>query len=277
MNNELKVRKPFFFRIVKKPFFGRYQKPWRWPSDYLKKDEWEQVRFVSRSHSVISGLYGPADNGPAKGTIVCCHPMGTIAKGFFLRNGIADRFRAHGYNVLLFDFNGFGESTDGDLYLYKDIMAAGLYAKERGGNLPVGIYGISFGAAMAVCSFSKSNNPFSAAVMESPFTTLGEYWAKFPVPSMVLHACNFIFPRREKKIRPIHHADKIKNTAGILWVYSDTDRDTPLEMGERFRSVCNVESSMLVIHGAKHAFCYETDRETFFNAASGFFDRHLTA
>ncbi len=275
MNHIEKIRKPFFFRIVKKPFFGRYQKPWRWPSDYTKQKEWNQVKFISQSHSIISGLYAESKTNNQKGTIVCSHPMGIIAKGFFLKNGIADRFRTHGYNVLLFDFNGFGESTDGDLFLNEDIVAAGLYAKGINPNLPVGIYGISFGASMSVCAFSKENNPFKAAVMESPFTTLGEYWGKFPIPSIVLKACTLFFPEKERRVRPIHHVDKINNTTNILWIYSDTDSDTPVEMGIRLREKCNIESEMLIISGAKHAYCYDTDRETFFNGAISFFDRYL--
>jgi len=275
MNHIETIKKPFFFRIVKKPFFGRYQKPWRWPSDYKKQDEWLEVKFASESHSIISGLYAESRSSTCKGTIVCSHPMGIIAKGFFLKNGIADRFRDHGYNVLLFDFNGFGESSDGDLFLNEDILAAGLFAKKTNPDLPVGIYGISFGAAMSVCSFSKENNPYMAAVMESPFTTLAEYWKKFPVPAMVLKACTVIFPEKEKKVRPIHHVDKIRNTKSILWIYSDTDTDTPAEMGVRFTDACNIESQMLIIPDAKHAYCYETDRETFFKTVINFFDFNL--
>lgn len=275
MNNIENIKRPFFFRIVKKPFFGRYQKPWRWPSDYSSRDEWRPVNFASGSNSIIRGLYAESKSSSPKGTIVCSHPMGTMAKGFFLKNGIADRFRLHGYNVLLFDFNGFGESTDGDLFLNEDILAAGLFARDLNPGLPVVIYGISFGAAMSVCALSKENNPYLAAVMESPFTTLEEYWSKFPIPSLVLKACTTIFPERERRVRPIHHADKIKNTAGILWIYSDTDTDTPVEMGLRFRKACNVESQMLVIPGARHAYCYDTDREKFFNAVISFLDTYL--
>jgi alpha-beta hydrolase superfamily lysophospholipase len=275
MNHIEKIRKPFFFRIVKKPFFGRYQKPWRWPSDYTNREDWKPVKFTSQSSSLIRGLYAEAKTSDIKGTIVCSHPMGIIAKGFFLRNGIADRFRNHGYNVMIFDFNGFGESTDGDMFLNEDIAAAGLYARSINPGLPVGIYGISFGASMSVCAFSRENNPYKAALMESPFTTLGEYWGKFPIPSLVLKACTFIFPEKERRVRPIYHVGKIKNTTNILWVYSDSDTDTPVEMGIRLRDKCNIESQILIIPGARHAYCYDTDRETFFNAAIDFFDRHM--
>lgn len=274
-NSELAVRQPFFFRLFKKPFFGRFQKEWRWPSGYIERSSWEPVKFISMTHSIISGLYGPAIKMKPKGTIVCCHPMGTMAKGFFLKNGIADRFRIEGYNILLFDFNGFGESTDGNFYLNKDILAAGLYAKEKDSSLPVGLYGISFGAAMALCAFSKINNPYKAAVLESPFTTLAEYWSKFPIPSMVLKTGSTILPWKEREVRPIYHAERIKNTTDILWIYSDTDTDTPLDMGRRFMETCNINSQLMVIPGAKHAYCYEQDKDTFFYAAKTFFNRHL--
>ena len=44
---------------------------------------------------------------------MCAHPMGVEAKGYYLKHGHGMALRQGGFNVLLFDFNGFGESGNG--------------------------------------------------------------------------------------------------------------------------------------------------------------------
>lgn len=87
--------------ILRKPFFGRFEVSWTWPSpDDAAK--WERFTFESPAGARLVGLWGPAE-GSANATLVLAHPMGKAAKGFWLRQGHADLFRCSGFNVLLFD------------------------------------------------------------------------------------------------------------------------------------------------------------------------------
>src|SRR5688572_26397595 len=92
---------------MKKPFFGRFMQPWRWPAD-VSTAGWERFAIASPSGSRLATLMKQAPEG--RGVVVCAHPMGLAAKGFWLRQGHADALLAAGYHVLAFDFNGFGES-----------------------------------------------------------------------------------------------------------------------------------------------------------------------
>ncbi|EQD33969.1 dipeptidyl aminopeptidase/acylaminoacyl-peptidase-like protein, partial [mine drainage metagenome] len=124
-------------RLLRKPFFGRYEAPWVWPPGSVEA-EWERVTFQSANGAHLVGLWGLAE-GDVIGTLVLAHPMGKAAKGFWLRNGHTKLFRRSGFNVLAFDFNGFGESEAASFDYPADILAAGLWAQDRQPSLPVGL------------------------------------------------------------------------------------------------------------------------------------------
>src|SRR6476469_9428 len=96
-------------RVGKKLFFGRFQKKWRWP-DSVPETDWERVTFPSATGVRLAGVFGAARGEHPEGAVVLAHPMGTAAKGFWLKQGHGDLLRNAGFHVLAFDFNGFGES-----------------------------------------------------------------------------------------------------------------------------------------------------------------------
>jgi pimeloyl-ACP methyl ester carboxylesterase len=85
-------------RVLRKPFFGRFEVPWQFPRD-ASESRWERITFAGAKGARLSGLIGRADSPPI-GSLVLAHPMGKAAKGFWLRHGHADLFRRAGFNVL---------------------------------------------------------------------------------------------------------------------------------------------------------------------------------
>ncbi|WP_157497191.1 hypothetical protein [Hahella ganghwensis] len=100
-----------FYRYFKKPFFGRFERPWQWP-DNVDQTQWRPFRVASRSGATLSGLLGESDQPDIKGAVLMVHPMGAIAKGFWMKNGHTEFLRRAGYHVMVFDLNGFGESSN---------------------------------------------------------------------------------------------------------------------------------------------------------------------
>jgi pimeloyl-ACP methyl ester carboxylesterase len=115
-------------RIVAR-FVIRRRAGWRWPEG-VERTSWERLRIPSASGVELAGLFGRA-HGPAKGAVVCVHPLGAAAKGFFLQSGRAHALRRGGFDVVLFDFDGFGESPQGDRNYAADLRAAAAYARKR--------------------------------------------------------------------------------------------------------------------------------------------------
>lgn len=268
-----------FYALVKKPFFGRYQKPWRWPQR-IDPSSWIKIQFDNGRGTPLAGLYGPAASPQAKGNVVCAHPMGTEAKGYFLKQGHADMLRRHGYNVLLFDFNGFGESQNGDFMYPLDIVAAGRELRARAPGLPLGVFGVSFGAAWLLCALAEEGHGFEAAVAESAFTTLDEFWRPYPVAYAVLKVINQLMPRLRVRLRPVVRIGQISGVSSLLLIHGERDVVTPPQMGERFAAACALPAerrSLWIVPGAEHIKARAAGPEAYDERVVRFFDEGLRA
>jgi pimeloyl-ACP methyl ester carboxylesterase len=236
------MKRNFLYRWLKAPFFGKYRKPWIFPQ-MEKMQDWEKLTIASGSNARLAALFGPALARPATGNVLLAHPMGADAKGFFLKDGHARFLRENGFNVLLFDFNGFGESQEGNFRYMEDVLAAGRELSRLAPGLPAAVVGTSFGGSWALCALSMPGHGFSAAVIEGAFTTLKEFWRRYPLANLVLTALTVLLPKLEQSLRPIAQVRSIQRLRKILFVYSEGDRAAPFEMGERLFRECNLPHS----------------------------------
>ncbi|MBS2023967.1 MAG: alpha/beta fold hydrolase [Deltaproteobacteria bacterium] len=264
------------YRLLKKPFFGRYQKPWRWPAQ-VPDAGWERVRIDSESGAKLHGLFARA-HGPARGAVVCAHPMGVDAKGFFLKRGHAELLRDNGYDVLLFDFNGFGESPSGNFSYPLDVIAAGRKLQELSPGQPLGLMGASFGAAWSMCALARPDHPFQAAALECPFTTLDEYWIRYRIPYYTLKTLNVLLPRIAAELRPIVQIARLSPLQELLLIYGDRDDVTPAQMGQRFAAACSLPKekvTLWTIPGAEHTKAFTHAPEEYRERVLALFARTL--
>lgn len=250
-------------RILRKPFFGRFEVPWTWP-DAGEEAKWERVELRSGNGARLAGLWGPAQ-GEAMGTLVLAHPMGKAAKGFWLRHGHAALFRRSGFHVLLFDANGFGESEPRSFDYPSDILAAGQWAQARHPALPVGLVGASFGAGWGLCSMAREGSPYRAAVLEAAFPTLPDFWRHYPVAYATLRASQVVWPAMERRLRPELEATKVRGRPAVLLVYGDQDIYTPPEHGRRLLRALEsaTDAQMCVIPGIGHTYAYRDASEAY--------------
>jgi predicted alpha/beta-fold hydrolase len=242
-----------FYKIIKKPFFGKYMVAWKNPLSEQVKNEWKEIFVESKSGATLTCLYASTKNTPAKATIVLGHPMGKEAKGYFLKHGYTDLLRDNGFNVLVFDINGFGESGIGNFSFFEDIIAVSIKAKSITPDLPIGYHGISLGGQMATIAFADIEHRYDFAIIESAATTLQEFWKKFPSAFYVLKFMYLFVPRYGQKISMIDRIAEVKKLQSILFIYSKTDTWVPFSMGERFNNNCNVQSSLWAVENAEHA------------------------
>ena len=236
------MKRKFLYRWLKAPFFGKYRKPWIFPQVENTQD-WEKLTIASGSNARLAALFGPALARPAAGNVLLAHPMGADAKGFFLKDGHARFLRDNGFNVLLFDFNGFGESQEGNFSYMEDVLAAGRELRRLAPGLPAAVVGTSFGGAWALCALSRPGHGFSTAVIEGAFTTLKEFWRRYPLANLVLTAISTLLPKLEQSLRPIAQIRSVQGLRRILFVYGESDRAAPVEMGERLFRACNLPQS----------------------------------
>jgi fermentation-respiration switch protein FrsA (DUF1100 family) len=240
------------YKLIKKPFFGPYMVKWKNPLTENEKMNWKQYIIKSKSNSEITGLFANGKN-KIKGTIVLGHPMVKPAKGYFLKNGYTEILRENGYNVFVFDFNGFGESKTGNFSFFYDIIAVGNKVKEIAPNLPIGYHGISLGAMWSIIAFTEKNSPYNSAIIESAPTTLDEYWVKYPFAYKILKTMNYIFPKYKKKINMLERFSEIQNLKSILLIYSKKDEITPISMAKKFMNKSIIPIELYTVDNANHA------------------------
>ncbi len=239
------------YKLLKKPFFGNFMVKWRNPLSENEQKDWQQIKVQSKSGGTIFGLFSRVNN--AKATIVLGHPMGKEAKGYFIKNGYTDLLRNNGYNVLIFDINGFGESSHGNFSYFEDIIAISIKAKELTPELQIGYHGISMGGQWATISFTDNSHCYDFAIIESAATTLDEFWIHFPIPYKVLKISNIFLPRYKQRIKMIDRIKEAKKLKSVLFIYSASDAWTTVSMGERFQKNCPVDAEIWTVEDAKHA------------------------
>ncbi|SFF02618.1 Alpha/beta superfamily hydrolase [Chitinophaga sp. CF118] len=240
------------YKLIKKPFVGSFMVKWRSPLTEEEKIDWQEVSAKSKSGGIIKGLFAKARTPQPKATILLGHPMGKEAKAFFLKNGYTDLLRDNGYNTLIFDFNGFGESTNGSFSYFEDVLAIAAEAQKITPDLPMGYHGISLGGQWAIISFADQSHPFKFSIIESASTTTEEFWIKYPVAYKMLKVLNFFLPRYAKKIRPVERIKEAKNLESLLLIYSYADELTPVEMGERLKANSPVPTELWTVKDAPH-------------------------
>lgn len=198
-------------------------------------------------------MFARAKGEKARATVVLGHPMGKEAKGYFLKRGYTDLLREEGFNVVIFDLNGFGESSHGSFSYFEDIVAIGIKAKALTPDLPVGYFGISLGASWATIAFADETHPYDFAVIESAATSLPEFWVHFPVAYKALKVFSFLVPKYAKKLVMIERIKEAKRLRALLLIYCRKDRWVPLEMGKRFERNSPVPTRLWVAERGRHA------------------------
>ena len=259
-------------RIGKKLFFGRFQKPWRWPQQVSESD-WDRVSFRSGNGARLAAVFGSARKEPAHGAVVLAHPMTVTAKGFWLKQGHAELLRNAGFHVLAFDFNGFGESESANFDYPSDVIAAGHYLRDRV-SMPVGVIGCSFGAGYSLCAMEREDHPFRAAVLEGTFPTLPDYWRPYPLPHMALRISQVVYPRLERTLRPLRAATQLKSKPHVLLIHGDADTITPIAAGHQLREAMSGHASVDVwtVPGADHTLALRAQPDDYARRVIDFLD-----
>lgn len=266
-----------FYRWFKKPFFGRFVRPWRWPEN-TDQSQWQYRAIESKSGSILSTLTALAHTPEAKGAVLMVHPMGTIAKGFWLKHGHGELLRKSGYHVMVFDLNGFGESTSTTMDYPLDVLAAGNLLQIIFPDLPIAVLGASMGASMSICAMSHVRHPFKAAIIESAFPTLLHFWSRYPVPKLGIQLTKLIYPAGERRMHPVYAAKHLVGHPSILLLYGDKDIYTPIKDGRLlFDALSRVtHTEFWQVKDAEHTLAYQTQTDEYANKVITFLDKHLS-
>lgn len=265
--------KKLFLTLLKKPFFGRFRVPWKNPLTEEQAVHWSPLEIPSKTGAVLQLLWRQTDN--ARGTVILGHPMGKAAKGVFLKNGHAQRLIDKGFNVMLFDFNGFGESGMGSFYYFEDVEAVVEKTKSLAPDLPLGYHGISLGGMWVSPYLSREHNLIDYAIIESASTSLPEFWKHYPLAYKVLMFSFALMPKKAEYLKPINHMSELKGVKEIFFIYSDSDIYTPAEMGERMHAEATIKKNLWIAQDAEHALIFKKYENVYWDKVIGFFEKNM--
>lgn len=197
---------------------------WKNPLPKKETETWSKTWLASKSRAEIRVWYKSTSQEKPLATIVLGHSMGKPAKAEFLKTNYAQDLIVHGFNVVLFDFNGFGESSMGNWMFHHDVIAVRDFAHSSFPNTPLYYHGISFGSNWGTVVLTEEDNSFQKIILESSPVNLPEFWIHFPVAYKVLKIFYAIAPFYKRYANFEEHLKNTKNCDEILLITSDTDK-----------------------------------------------------
>ncbi len=213
----------------------------------------ERVGLKTPSEPTLVGWFLPA-NGPPRGTILFLHGN---AENISTHLAAVHWLPAEGYQVFLFDYQGYGESEGSATveHLYADTARAISYLNSRPDVIDQRLFllGQSLGASLAlyVAAQPEFATTFRAVVAESPFAgyrdiareKLSSVWLGFPLQWPL----GFLVDDTFSPNRVMH-----KIQVPVLLLHGTRDRIVPprhsAELCEQLKTLCE----RWVVEGAEH-------------------------
>lgn len=229
--------------------------------------QYEDVQFKTADGLLLHGWFLPA-RGDARGTILFLHGNAEnisthIASVYWLP--------AHGFNVFLPDYRGYGRSqgTPSLAGIQEDIDSSMRYLLGRRDVDPerLIVFGQSLGGALAIhyVAHSAQRRHIRALVTESAFASyrdiarekLAAFWLSWPLSRPLAYTVDDAFS-------PIHSIAAISPTP-VLIIHGENDAIVPVEHAQRLYQAAKPPKDLWIVPNAGHiqALRYESVRKRF--------------
>ncbi|HZH14679.1 MAG TPA: alpha/beta hydrolase [Archangium sp.] len=215
------------------------------PEETVAPEQIEPVELVVDGQVRLGAAYVKATQQPPRAYVlyfhgICCNLNQHIARP----KGLANL----GYDVLVFDYRGWGTSTDlepTEPGLLEDSRAALAWLSARAGVPAERIvyYGRSFGSAVA--TQLASHVPPAALVLESPFSS---------VQGLVRDSSNMDLPGGFFAEGSWDTEGRVRSLQGVplLLLHGTTDDFIRPEFSEHLYSVAREPKQLVLVEGADH-------------------------
>ena len=197
---------------------------------------YQDVQFIAADGTALAAWWIPA-NRP-RGTVVLCRGnagnVGTTAY-------IAPEFFKRGFNLLLWDYRGYGASggRPSENGLYADARAAYDAAAKMSGELPVIAYGVSLGGAVAIQL--AQDRPVAGLIVQSSFASAADLAQRW-YPNIPLYRVLSV---------SYDSAAKVATLAGLpkLFGHSPTDETIPFQSGRLLHAAAATPKTFTLLAG----------------------------
>lgn len=214
-------------------------------AEWIKPGAAADVWFHTSDGENLNGWFFSSVTQPAQATIIYFHGNGGNISNL---GWVGERLAARGFDVLLFDYRGYGKSTgassseDG---IYRDADAAYDYLVKNRGVAPerLALYGQSLGTTAVVDVASR--RPCRAIILESGLSSARDMTAKLLPAS--LHWVHFFTLNRfdsARKLALVH--------VPVLVTHGDPDPVIPTSQGRALYAAANEPKQLLIFAGRGH-------------------------
>jgi pimeloyl-ACP methyl ester carboxylesterase len=246
---------------------------------------YEDVSFPSLYKDLtLRGWFLPAENSDR--VIIMVHGNGSnrnVADSGSLN--IAGELVRHGFNVLMFDLHGCGESdgntVSGGYYEKDDLKGAVAYVRQRGYE-KIGVMGFSLGAVSALLAAAEDTE-IDGVVADSSYADLNdimepEFAKRTKAPKIFLRPILFmikiIYGVDFTAIRPVEVVAKIAPRP-ILFIHGEADDMIPVEHARRLLEASQNPANILWIVPGGHTSAYHDYPIEFIERVTSFFNAAL--
>ena len=205
----------------------------------------ESVWFNSADGTRLHGWFFESQSGPEIATVIFFHGNGGNIGNV---DWVGRRFAKRGFDVLLFDYRGYGASdgvaaNESDLYADGDAAVAFVRNEKRARPERIVLYGQSLGTA--IVADVASRGPFGAVVLESGFSSASSVAASaLPWLPRWLH---FLGKNRFESARKLTNVK-----TPILITHGDPDHTIPTGESQMLFASANEPKKLLIFRGADH-------------------------
>jgi len=244
------------------------------------------VTFPSADGIMLAGWYGEAAEPAA--TIILCHGVPGDKRDMA---GLAEALVGAGFSALAFDFRSWGESDRGPVtFGYRetqDVLGAVAFVQNRRTKLnqPIGVAGLSMGAAAAILAAAETP-AIEAVVADSSYARLDEeadrvvrrFWG--PLAALVSASPWRLAERLIgiplASVSPVDAIAKI-SPRPVLIIHGMADRLTDVRDAHALYHACGDPKTLWIIEHAAHARTRRVGTEEYDRRIIEFFRQHLAA
>lgn len=209
------------------------------------------TRMLTANRNIVTLIKLPNDENVHK-TVILAHPYLSDAKLFYLKRPYVDFYLNAGFGVVVFDFNGFGESAFIDFYYELDIMDVAEAVQTNYPQAEIFAHGVSFGAANLINAITHQKHGISKVIIENCLDKNVHYYKKRK--KLLFYLMKAMSPFYLKLKQKGDFDQRIKEVKGVTvlgFIYGEEDELTTIGMGKILATNCPVENDFLICKG-KH-------------------------
>ncbi len=230
------------------------------PADYgIPRDRVHEEWFETPDGELLYGWYCRAER-PIASAVFCHGNTGNLTT---IAEIIPHLLRA-GYNVLLFDYRGYGRSTGIPSFagvVSDGITASRFHDRIRPPELPSILYGFSLGGAIAAQVIQ--HHPYDALILQSTFTSLPDV-TRIAFPRLPLHVIAGNLFDTKSVVRHLR--------VPLLVLHGTADEVCPAWMAHALYDACPGPKRLHMSEGALHKDVFVRDPDAIARVVNEFID-----